>query len=491
MLLRLVDTNPASGGDECVDADADALGFYDNPVYANAWSVVLSGISECSGPVVVTGEPGIGKSLLMKRAFKCVGEGVHPVFATHPERAITDLRDGIEAALGPSGTEVKGTDTFEGQLSRCRERLLATRQDRPWIALFVDDADALVEPELSGLLALALPDHEHCVADGCERLLTLILAGLPKLEDRLAQPGFRVLVGDHLRICRLRPLRPGEVGAYIQKRCQVLGSWRHQHLSAEAAARIGTCSRGIPRLIDNLCDAVTLTATRRNQERITEALVDEAAQVCAVSLALGTVDRADARAEPDTRPLVTDWRGKAAPTPGAADETLDGGRTDSEGESPSRSMARAAVASSASSPTASTSTPLTIDNQNPEGESPVDRTESLNKVLKSLLTGSPDVEASALITEDGLMVASALPQDLDETRVAGMSATLLSLGTRAAAELRRGEVQEVIVRGEEGYAVMIAAGRGVLLLVVANEHAKLGLIFFDMRQAISAIKRIL
>jgi predicted regulator of Ras-like GTPase activity (Roadblock/LC7/MglB family) len=152
-----------------------------------------------------------------------------------------------------------------------------------------------------------------------------------------------------------------------------------------------------------------------------------------------------------------------------------------------------ALAAPASSPAAGSPSPnpRSIINQNPEGERPVDRTDSLNKVLKTLQTGSPDVEASALITEDGLMVASALPQDLDETRVAGMSATLLSLGTRAAAELRRGEVQEVIVRGEEGYAVMITAGRGVLLLVVANEHAKLGLIFFDMREAINAIKRIL
>jgi len=121
----------------------------------------------------------------------------------------------------------------------------------------------------------------------------------------------------------------------------------------------------------------------------------------------------------------------------------------------------------------------------------VDRTESLNKVLKHLQAGSPEVEASALITEDGLMVASALPQDLDDTRVAGMSATLLSLGTRAVAEMHRGEVQEVIVRGEAGYAIMITAGRGVLLLAVANERAKLGLIFFDMREAINAIKQIL
>ncbi len=121
----------------------------------------------------------------------------------------------------------------------------------------------------------------------------------------------------------------------------------------------------------------------------------------------------------------------------------------------------------------------------------MNRTESLAKALKALQTGSPDVEAAALISEDGLMIASALPQNLDETRVAGMTATLLSLGTRAAAELGRGEVEEVIVRGEQGYAVMISAGRGVLLLTVTTEKAKLGLIFFDMRETIGTIRRIL
>ena len=121
----------------------------------------------------------------------------------------------------------------------------------------------------------------------------------------------------------------------------------------------------------------------------------------------------------------------------------------------------------------------------------MERTENLNKVLKSLQTRSPDVVATALITDDGLTISSALPHELDETRVGGMSATLLSLGTRAAHELRRGGVREVIVRGEEGYIVMVKAGLGVLLLVVANEDAKLGMIYFDMREAINAIKKIL
>lgn len=119
------------------------------------------------------------------------------------------------------------------------------------------------------------------------------------------------------------------------------------------------------------------------------------------------------------------------------------------------------------------------------------RLDQLNTTLRYLQTESPGVEAAALISEDGLMIASALPQDLDETRVAGMTATLLNLGTRASVELRRGFVQEVIVRGDEGYAVMINAGRGALLLAMANSASKLGLIFFDMREAIARIKTIL
>ncbi|MER2605062.1 MAG: roadblock/LC7 domain-containing protein [Siculibacillus sp.] len=126
-----------------------------------------------------------------------------------------------------------------------------------------------------------------------------------------------------------------------------------------------------------------------------------------------------------------------------------------------------------------------------EEERPMSRLDELNKILRKLQSDSPGVEASALISEDGLMIASALTPDLEENRVAGMTATLLNLGTRAAVELARGEVKEVIIRGEHGYAVMINAGRGALLLALANESAKLGLIFFDMHEAIRGLKKVL
>jgi len=119
------------------------------------------------------------------------------------------------------------------------------------------------------------------------------------------------------------------------------------------------------------------------------------------------------------------------------------------------------------------------------------RTESLNRILRSLLSGTPDLDASALISEDGLMIASALPQHVEEVRVAGMSATLLSLGTRAAAELERGDLEQVLVRGSNGYAVMMTAAPGTVLLVLATRNAKLGMVFLDMNRAVKEICKVI
>ena len=123
----------------------------------------------------------------------------------------------------------------------------------------------------------------------------------------------------------------------------------------------------------------------------------------------------------------------------------------------------------------------------------MNRLDELNRILRKLQIDFPGIETSALISEDGLMIARAesMNMSMEETRVAGMAATLLNLGTRAAMELSRGAVQEVIVRGENGYAVVLSAGRGTLLLAVTNEASKLGLIFFDMREAIRALQKVL
>ncbi len=119
------------------------------------------------------------------------------------------------------------------------------------------------------------------------------------------------------------------------------------------------------------------------------------------------------------------------------------------------------------------------------------RIDDLNRVLRALLSGTPEIEAAAVISEDGLVIASALPQHIEELRVAGMSATLLSLGTRAATEVGRGALEQVLIRGAKGYIVMVNAAPGTLLLVLTTGEAKLGLIFLDMKRAAAEVTKIL
>lgn len=119
------------------------------------------------------------------------------------------------------------------------------------------------------------------------------------------------------------------------------------------------------------------------------------------------------------------------------------------------------------------------------------RIDEINKSLRALQSGTPELEAAALISEDGLVIASVLPQAVEELRVAGMSATLLNLGSRATVELGRGGLQQVIVRGEQGYIVMVNATPGTLLLVLATREAKLGLIFLEMQRTVAELRKIL
>lgn len=103
--------------------------------------------------------------------------------------------------------------------------------------------------------------------------------------------------------------------------------------------------------------------------------------------------------------------------------------------------------------------------------------------LRDLQASSPDIEASAIVSVDGLSIASALPQGVEEDRVSAMSAAMISLGERIASELGRGILNQVYIKGENGFVVLMAVGEEAVLTVLARQQAKLGLIFLDMRRA--------
>ena len=119
------------------------------------------------------------------------------------------------------------------------------------------------------------------------------------------------------------------------------------------------------------------------------------------------------------------------------------------------------------------------------------RTDSFQQVLEDLNSGSTDVEASALISNDGLVIASALPSNVDEDRVGAMSAALLSLGDRAGRELARGSMDRIMIQGEQGYVIMTSAGEEAVLTIMAKPNAKLRLIFLDIKRAAGALANLL
>jgi len=111
--------------------------------------------------------------------------------------------------------------------------------------------------------------------------------------------------------------------------------------------------------------------------------------------------------------------------------------------------------------------------------------------LRDLQASSPDIGASAVVSVDGLTIASALPQDVEEDRVSAMSAAMLSLGERIASELGRGSLNQVYIKGEEGFVVLMSIGEEAVLTALAREEAKLGLIFLDMRRAADDLAKLI
>lgn len=118
------------------------------------------------------------------------------------------------------------------------------------------------------------------------------------------------------------------------------------------------------------------------------------------------------------------------------------------------------------------------------------RTDMMVDRLRALQGNTPDVEASAVVSVDGLIMASSLPAGVEDDRVSAMSAAMLSLGERISGELGRGSLDEVYIHGNEGYVLLMEAGQEAVLTVLAREQAKLGLVLLEMRRASGDIGRL-
>lgn len=122
---------------------------------------------------------------------------------------------------------------------------------------------------------------------------------------------------------------------------------------------------------------------------------------------------------------------------------------------------------------------------------PLSREEQLSQILKNLYSSTPDIEGAAVISMDGLVIASSLPAAVEEDRISAMTAALYGIGLRTAEELQRGKVEQLYIKGDNGYMLITQAGADAVLAVMANAKAKLGIIFLDVKRAAEEIAKII
>jgi predicted regulator of Ras-like GTPase activity (Roadblock/LC7/MglB family) len=114
--------------------------------------------------------------------------------------------------------------------------------------------------------------------------------------------------------------------------------------------------------------------------------------------------------------------------------------------------------------------------------------EKLGYILKNFVSTTADVEGAAMVTPDGLPLASSLPGGMDEERVSAMSAAMLSLGDRIGKELSRGNIDRIYVEGEEGFSILTSCGQDAVFLVLAGRAAKQGVLMLEIKRTLEALK---
>ncbi|NPB08477.1 MAG: hypothetical protein GXN96_06065 [Aquificae bacterium] len=117
----------------------------------------------------------------------------------------------------------------------------------------------------------------------------------------------------------------------------------------------------------------------------------------------------------------------------------------------------------------------------------MDKYESL---LQELVKAT-GIEGASLVSMDGLPIASVLPPDAEEDKVAAMSAALLSLGERVVEELKKGSLEQITIKGDVGYIILTGIGQEAVLTTLAGSNAKLGLVYMEIKKVQEKLKELI
>jgi general secretion pathway protein A len=298
-----------------VTPDPDFLWM--NSTYMEAFATLQYGIEEKKGFIVVTGEVGTGKTTLLRKFMRTMGSSIHSVFIFNTYLTFTEL---LRLTLRDLGLPIPSEDRLT-MIETLNGYLIEQLKNRHVVCLLIDEAQNLSDDALEGVRLLSNLETDK------EKLIQIVLMGQPELKDRLDRPQLRQLKQRVVLECQLAPLQRDDVRSYIDFRLKAAGYEGPGLFRDDAIEKITYYSKGIPRLINVICDNSLLTAYAGSQKMVTPQMIEDAAN----DLRLGK--RAYAKREASPADLETAGREAAAfrtrEDDAEADRTWETGATES------------------------------------------------------------------------------------------------------------------------------------------------------------------
>lgn len=226
--------------------------------HREAFNHLLYGIRERKGFVQVTGEVGAGKTTVCRAMLEQLGNGFSTALILNP---VLDSDQLVKAIAMEFGLHVKGFDRLE-TVEALNHFLLAQVEKGKDTVLIIDEAQDLTDELLEQVRLLSNLETDD------RKLLQIVLVGQPELRDRLNNHHLRQLRQRITVRYHLRALNRAELSRYIAHRLAVSGAKGAPYFTAAAQWRIYRYSKGIPRLVNALCDKCLLAGYVLQRDRI-------------------------------------------------------------------------------------------------------------------------------------------------------------------------------------------------------------------------------
>jgi general secretion pathway protein A len=234
--------------------------------HQEAFNHMVYGIRERKGFIQITGEVGSGKTTLCRALFSSLGKNFSTALILNPPLDPDEL---VKAVVMEFGLPARGLDRLEA-LELLNNFLLSEAEQGRDCVLLIDEAQNLSNDLLEQVRMLSnLETEDH-------KLLQIVLVGQPELRDRLNHPSLRQLRQRITVRYHLRPLRQTELGQYVQHRLSISGAKSPPQFTAPALWRVYNYSKGIPRLVNAVCDKCLLAGFVQQSARINFHLVGKA-----------------------------------------------------------------------------------------------------------------------------------------------------------------------------------------------------------------------